>query len=551
MATYNIVASLFEMAKNQPETMAIAIPRNPGKRLPNDGSIHYKEITYKDLAEETNNISKALLKNGFVAGDRVVLMVPPGIEFITLSFAFLQSGIIPVLIDPGIGLKNLKECIEETSPVGFIGISKAHIARVLFGWGKTSIRKKVTLGPRLFWRGYKLRSIVEDLGNISSKIDCFQAEQDQLAAILFTSGSTGVPKGVMCTHGNFLNQVEIIRKSFGMQPGEVDLPTFAPFALFNPTAGVSTVIADMNPTKPAEVDPERIIRAIQQFKVTNMFGSPALIDKVGRYIEENNVKTPSIKRVLSAGAPVPAKTLNRFSLALNTETQILTPYGATEAMPITSIGSHELLRDEIQLKSSNGAGICIGKPVHNIEIKLIKISDDPIIEWNDDLEVLHGAVGEIVVKGPNVTKAYYNREKATRLAKISDGDDFWHRMGDLGYMDEEGNYWFCGRKSHRVRLKDRELYTVQCEVIFNQHPLINRTALVKVKDKAVLCVEIEKDVKNPDKNKISEELITLAGEHKLPISNILYHSSFPVDIRHNAKIFREKLAAWAEKKISV
>lgn len=551
MESHNIVSALFKMAESQPDTLAIALPEAPGKPLPGNGPVPYRNISFKELAHETNLIATGLLASGFERGDRVVLMVPPGLEFFTLSFAFLQCGIIPVLIDPGIGLKNLKECIGESKPVGFIGITKAHVARLFLGWGKPTVKKLATVGTRLFWRGSLLKQI-KARGNSDAPITCFEPNADDLSAILFTSGSTGVPKGVMYTHGNMREQVQMISDTFGIKPGEIDLPTFPPFALFNPTAGMSSVIPDMDPTKPAHVDPERLIRVLKQFEVTNMFGSPSLLDRVGRYGEANNIKLPTLNRVLSAGAPVPAKTLRRVTTMLNEGTQILTPYGATESMPVASIGSHELLEEEVQKHSAAGGGICIGRPVENLEAKVIHISDEPITDWSEDLIVDVGVVGEIVVKGKNVTHAYFNRDQATKLAKIKDGDQIRHRMGDLGYYDEKGRLWFCGRKAHRVKLADKELYTVQCESIFNQHPEVYRTALVGVNQQAVLCVEMDREAKNPIPEKIREDLLDWAAKHELTrdIETILFHPSFPVDIRHNAKIFREKLAVWAAEKLS-
>lgn len=550
MDTYNLASAIFEMAKSQPDTLAIALPAAPGKPLPKEGPIPYHKISFKELAYETNCISRGLLASGFNRGDRVVLMVPPGIEFFTLSFAFLQSGIIPVLIDPGIGIRKLKTCIDESNPVGFIGIPKAHVARIILGWGRSTIKKHVTVGPRLFWGGSLLKKIKE-AGRSDAPAECFDAQPEDVSAIMFTSGSTGIPKGVISTHGNMRHQVEIIRNTFGIGSGEIDMPTFPPFALFNPTVGMSSVIPDMNPTRPADVDPERLVRTLEQFGITNMFGSPALLDKLGRYVEANDVKIPTLKRVLSAGAPVPARTLRRISKMLNPTTPIFTPYGATEAMPVACIGSHEILTDKIQQRTENGGGICIGKAVDTLEVRVIRISDEPIELWSDELEIGVGEIGEIVVKGKNVTQGYYNRESANKLAKIKDGDSFRHRMGDLGYKDAEGNIWFCGRKAHRVKLADKELYSVQCESIFNKHPQVYRTALVGVNQKAVLCVEIDKDNASVNQEQIRNELLVWAAGNELTqnIQTVLFHPSFPVDIRHNAKIFREKLAVWAQRRV--
>ena len=479
-----------------------------------------------------------------------MMMVPPGFDFFILSFSMLQTGIVPVFIDPGIGIKNLKKCIAEAEPVGFIGISKAHAARVFLGWGKKTIRKTVTLGPRLVL-GWKKYADHPELRSVKRTGTVFDAGPDDLAAIIFTSGSTGVSKGVVYSHGNFRAQLEMIRDTFDFSPGEIDMPTFPPFALFNPALGMSSIIPDMDSTKPASVNPQNIVGPIKQFGITSMFGSPALIDAVGRYGEANGVKLPSLKRVISAGAPASTKALVRFSSMLMPETQIFTPYGATESMPVATVGSHEILQ-ETQEKTENGSGVCIGKAVEGLEIAIIHISDEEIPNWSEELKVAPGEIGEIVVKGDNVTRTYYNRESATKLAKIQDGDQVRHRMGDLGYFDSEENLWFCGRKTHRVKVGEQELYSIQCEYIFNKHPDVFRTALVGVDEKAVLCVETEKGGNPIDRTKLKAQLLAWAAANPLTgaIKTLLFHPDFPVDIRHNAKIIREKLAIWAKNELA-
>ncbi|HEY0678705.1 MAG TPA: fatty acid CoA ligase family protein [Chitinophagaceae bacterium] len=547
MKPYNIASALIEMAESRPEALAIAFPKK--NSIDKNGITRYHTITFKELAFETACVARGLLNAGFKRGHRVVMMVPPGFDFFVLGFSMLQTGIVPVFIDPGIGLKNLGKCIAESEPIGFIGISKAHIARVLLGWGKNTITKTVTIGPRLFWRGKKMREI-RNSDRTERQSVFFDAAADDPAAIIFTSGSTGMPKGVVYSHGNFRAQLEMIRNTFDFSPGEIDLPTFAPFALFNPVLGMSSIIPDMNPSKPASVDPEKIIGPIKQFGITNMFGSPALLETVGRYGELHNIKLPSLKRVISAGAPASTKALLRFSAMMQPESQIYTPYGATESMPVTKVGSHQILK-ETQEKTGNGSGVCIGKPVDGIEISIIRIIDEAIAAWSEDLKLPQGEIGEIVVKGSNVTQSYFNRQSATNLAKIPDGNHIRHRMGDLGYFDSEGNLWFCGRKAHRVKVGEHELYSVQCEHIFNKHPNVFRTALVEVEGKAVLCVEIEKNGKPVNRDKLRDELLVWAAAHPLTgsVKTLLFHPGFPVDFRHNAKIIREKVKVWAQKEL--
>lgn len=547
MKPYNIASALFEMAASRPDALAIAFPEK--NSIDKNGITRYQKITFKELAFETACVARGLLAAGFERGDRVVVMVSPGFDFFTLGFSMLQTGIVPVFIDPGIGTTNLKECIAEAEPVGFIGTSKAHVARILLGWGKKTIRKTVTLGPRLFWYSKKLQTI-RNFDRSAGPGPFFDAGPDDLAAIIYTSGSTGLPKGVVYSHDNFRAQLEIIQDTFVFSPGEIDMPTFAPFALFNPAFGMTSIIPDMDPTKPAFVNPQHIIGPIKQFGITNMFGSPALIDTVGRYGEKNRIKLPSLKRVISAGAPVSTKALIRFSSMLSPLIQIFTPYGSTESMPVAHVGSHQLL-GETQEKTGKGFGVCIGKAVEGMEIAIIRISDEEIPNWSQNLIVSPNVIGEIVVKGRNVTRSYYNRESATKLAKIQDGDHIRHRMGDLGYFDDEGILWFCGRKAHRVKVGDQELYSVQCENIFNKNPDVFRTALVEVSGKAVLCVEAEKGINLTDQAELKADLLAWAAAYPMTraIKTLLFHRGFPVDFRHNAKIIREKLAIWAKNKV--
>jgi acyl-coenzyme A synthetase/AMP-(fatty) acid ligase len=347
----------------------------------------------------------------------------------------------------------------------------------------------------------------------------------------------------------------MLRRLYGIEPGEVDLPTFPLFGLFGPALGLTSVLPEMDATRPAHVDPRKILGALRHFGVTNLFGSPALIRRVGAYGAGQGIRLPSLRRVISAGAPVPAAAIERFGKMLAPGVQVHTPYGATEALPVASIASAEILGETGQ-RTAEGAGVCVGRPVPGMTVKVIRISDEPIATWSADLEVPAGDVGEIVVQGPVVTAAYYNRPDLTALHKIADvRGGFWHRMGDLGYFDEQGRLWFCGRKSQRVATPAGTLYTIPCEGVFNAHPTVYRTALVGVRRgeavEPVLCVERDREAGYVSDERLRAELLALgaAWPHTKGIRHVLFHPAFPVDIRHNAKIFREKLAAWAAKRL--
>jgi acyl-CoA synthetase (AMP-forming)/AMP-acid ligase II len=542
-AVVNVATHLAGLAAREPDRAAIIHPAGRGE---------YQRISFRELHEESDRLAAGLEAVGVRRGVRAALMVPPGPDFFALTFALFKVGAVPVLIDPGMGVRNLGKCLAEAALEAFIGVPKAHLARKLLGWARATVKITVTTGA-LF-----ARYTVKELRQLSvSHLPFPQAATtaEEIAAILFTSGSTGVAKGVVYTHGMFAAQIEMLQRTYGIEPGEIDLSTFPLFALFGPALGMTAVVPEMNPTRPANVDPRKIIGAIERFGVTNLFGSPALLDRVGRFGAANGTRLPTLRRVISAGAPVPAKVVERFTALLPPGVEVFTPYGATETLPVASVGSDEILR-ETRALTERGCGVCVGRPVAPVRIRVLPVTDQPIPTLDESLCLGEGEIGEITVTGPVVTRTYFNRPEATKLAKVTDPatGEVWHRMGDVGYIDSAGRLWFCGRKSQRVVTKSGTLFTIPTEAVFNTHPDVYRTALVGVADggevRPVLCVELEKTSRRPWPE-IEKGLQALAERfpHARSVAAYLRHPAFPVDVRHNAKIFREKLAHWAARQL--
>lgn len=543
----NVGIRLTDTACWNPDGLAVAMP----SRRAADGRQLYDQVTFRQLDQDSNLLAAGLLELGARPGMRLALMVRPSIDFVSLVFAMFKAGVVSVLIDPGMGRRNLVTCLSEVDPEGFVAIPVVHAVRTLLRWKFPRARLNVTVGRRWFWGGATVAQL-----RARGPADRFQPAEtgpDDPAAIIFTTGSTGPAKGVLYRHGNFNRQVDEIRDRYGIQPGEIDLPGFPLFALFNCAMGVSTVIPDMDPTRPANANPRHIVDPIREWNITQAFGSPALWNTVGRYCEQHEVRLPSLRRVLSAGAPVPAHVLRRMKNAMHPDGDMHSPYGATEALPVASISATEVLAETAE-RTGSGAGVCTGRKFNGIEWHVIRISDEPIPTW-DQVEVLPaGDIGELVVSGPVVTSEYVTRVASNALHKIRQGPRLWHRMGDVGYFDPQGRFWFCGRKAHRVRTQQETMYTIPCEGILNRHPHVYRSALVGIgpagSQTPVAVVETwpEHRPRTADqRRRLVEELLELKASHPLtqPIRNILLHPSLPVDIRHNAKIFRERLAVWA------
>lgn len=495
--------------------------------------------TFTQLHQESNGIAQKIFNKGIRQGTRTLLMLKPSAELVTIVFALFKIGAIPIIIDPGMGFKNFLSCIKTSAPHVLISTPLIQaVSRLFF----PRIKKCISINSKF------LQTLIPQSYFSSPKIS-----DSTPAAILFTSGSTGAPKGVCYTHKIFNAQLASIRDNFDISPGEVDLPMLPIFALFNPALGMTTLIPEMNPSRPASVDPRKIVNSIITYQATNSFGSPVLWHKIADYCESNNITLPSVKRIFMAGCSVPIDLIKRYQKIIPNGT-VHTPYGATEALPITSISTNQILN---QNKFSNFVrGTCLGAPLPHNTLKIIKISDSPIQKFDLSLELTTGEIGEIIVKGPVVTQEYLHLPEATNKSKIYEESNVWHRMGDLGFIDEDGLLWFCGRKIERVETPLGILFTDCCENIINQHPLVYRSALISLKKSVsnVPAIIIEPYKKAWPRSKKEKELFLnqikeFAHEHPLTatINDFFLYKKFPVDVRHNAKIHRLTLAKYFSK----
>ena len=549
-STPGLIASVIEYAKKFPDKTALIFP-DKSKSSKHDG---YKKVSYQELNQESNRYAHGLSQFGFKRGMKVLFLVRPGLEFIVLTFSLGKIGAVPIFIDPGMGEKALLKCISEVAPEAMITVPEVLILKKLFPKYFDSIKYSIYTSKSWLGIGPGLEAISS--GN-QHEFKPVETKEDDPFAIVFTTGSTGTPKGVVYHHRTLNAQIRTIRESLFLNENDIVLEAFAPFALRDVAMGATCLLPNMDPTKPADVDPKLIVSAIESYGATFSFGSPAFWSRVATFCLDSNIKLPSLKNVLLAGAPVSYRLIQDLKSILNNDAEVHTPYGATEALPLTSIRGTEILENTYPL-TIQGHGICVGRALHGVTLKILQISDEPIEQWNDELVLNAGEIGEIVVKGDMVTEEYFKRPEQTALSKIHDDGIIWHRMGDVGYLDKENRLWYCGRKSHRVITKGRTIFSFPCESIFNQHPDVYRSALVGVGQKGnqrpIIIVEPKKGrmptIKN-SRQKLISELLDIGGQNEVSreIKDILFHPRFPVDYRHNAKILREKLAKWANRKI--
>ena len=519
----NIARHLDEMAAFQAGRPALKVPR--GRTAA--GRIDYLTLSFAELLGETNAWCERLRSRGIGRGDRVLVLVKPGLPLVALAFALFKLGAVPVIVDPGMGLRSFLSCVRRSQPRALVGIPMAVMLSRILAWEFSSVEIRVAAGA----------ATQRIAGELPVRSEPAQAAPGDLAAILFTSGSTGEPKGVRYEHGMFEAQVRIIRETYGIEPGEIDMPLLPIFALFNPALGMTSVIPEMDPRHPARSDPAKLVQAILQEGVTNSFGSPTLWAKVAAHCAAHRLELPSLRRVLCAGAPVPAG-LWTASRSFLPGGLLHSPYGATEALPVTTISA-----DDAEPGSVSGA--CVGRPVPGLEVRIIAITEGPLAALPGGVGA--GVPGEIIVRGPVVTREYDGMPGATAQAKIPDGEGgFWHRMGDCGILGPDGRLWYLGRKAERVVTPAATFFPEPCEQVFRRHPRAARCALVALGGEPAIVVEAavagegEGEVLAADLRGLA-----LSQGHTAPIRTFLFRADFPVDVRHNAKIHRLALARWA------
>ncbi|MBP5191678.1 MAG: AMP-binding protein [Opitutales bacterium] len=531
----NLVEALRTVAQKQPNTIGLRIPQRDAK-----GCRSYREKTFREMDQEADEWATYFFAKGFSRGQKVLLLVPPGEDLLLSVFALLRLGAVPIVIDPGMGFKNFFRCVRKTQPELFLSISRAR-GLYLFLKGWVPFRGALFISKR--WK----RKLAQ------RHLACRLQPEDrshEMAAILFTSGSTGHPKGAVYTYAELNAQMEALLRIFHIQPGEVDLPLLPVFSLYNPAMGLTTVLPEMDPAHPSTLDPHKILSAILENHVTHSFGSPCLWSKLVEYCEQQHRSLPSVKRLFLAGAPVSPFLLKRVQ-ALLPNGQAFTPYGATEALPVAYISAKEVM-DETYAKTLQGCGTCVGHPVVGVQVRILPICDGEMDQLPPALPT--GTIGEIAVSAPYMSKCYFRDERATRNAKVKDANGvLWHRMGDVGYFDEKGRLWFCGRKVERVVTPQQTFYTDCCEAIFNHHPQVFRSALIAfAKNGSVvpaIVIEPKRRLSSLEVNDLLRALRMLAKSvvSTQPICHFCTYASFPVDIRHNAKIHRGTLSRYFQK----
>ncbi len=534
------------------------------ERQPGAPAVHYADFRYYgrqryyscsfiELNELTDAYARGLVESRFQTDDRVILMAEPGFEFIAVFYALLKLGAIPVLIDPGMPGRLIRHCIEDAAPQAFVGSPRANLSRKLRGWGRSTVERCVSTGRGIPRVAISLKD-VRSLGQAERKEVFHNSRPDDVAAILYTSGRSGKPRGAVYRQKHLSAQVDAFRDGFGIMKDEISLSASPLSNLLDTALGLTTVIAKVNPGKPGEGALKRMLQAVEQFRVNNIILSPSMLEALSLYAETNEVKLPIVRRIITFGSSPRLEIIARLENALHDEARILVAYGSAECFPVSVVTNHEVDRTLVEMMEC-GEGVCVGRPVSPNEIKIVAPSEHPFGNLDQVTELPPGMPGEILVWSPACTDSYWRDEEAGLLAMVPDNEGRqWHRMRDIGSLDGLGRLWFCGRVCQSINTGEETLYPDQAEAIFNQHPDALRTALVGVGEPGnqlpVLCVELRHKLRPADVERVHFDLLQLAQSFSLTrsVRTVMFHPGFPLDPRNPSEFRRDALARWAARK---
>lgn len=512
----NLTEILQHHARQYPQEIAIVDRIKCGRR----------QTSYAELDRVVGQVALMLRQSGLRAGDPVLLFHPMSLELYMALAALLRNGMTAMFVDPSAGREYLNRCCELLPPQGLIASSKAHWLR-LISPAVRRIPNKWSIGGRV-----PFAEPLEKAAHLEGDHTICSCRSETPALASFTSGSTGEPKAAIRTHGFLLAQHRAIEASLMLRPKEIELVTLPIFVLANLASRVTSVIADADLRRPADIVAEPVVNQIQEQQADRTAASPAFLERLVDCCERKSMVLPSLRKIFTGGGPVPPRLLDQLQ-GVAPHAEITVVYGSTEAEPISTLPTRGLDREDAAAMSS-GKGLLVGRPVDSLEVRVMQD------RWGETVGPLSstafarlcrtpGEAGEIVVSGDHVLDGYLHGQGENEN-KFQVGQSRWHRTGDAGYFDDRGRLWLLGRCAARVDDGRGVLYPLGAEQAAMRHPCIGGAAMVSHRGQRVLVVTLRDPHRQPD---LPSLLKSLAFAN---VDSVRIMKRLPLDGRHNAKI---------------
>jgi len=483
------------------------------------------KITFTQIDTKSDEICNYLVQKGFKKGNKIVVFVPISIEFYLILTAIFKMGLQAVFIDPYAGIEHINKCCEMISPDGIIGNGKT-LLKGFFLKGIRKIGKKINYIKML---EHSEKLLIYEKNKNQKTIQNEKIDGSTPALISFTSGSTGFPKIIMRTHEFLLGQHNVLEKNLKFEKETAVYSSFPIFLLSHMTTGTTTFIPDLNWRKPVESDFENIIKQITENNIQNIILPPAIFENIVKFCKDEKITLENVQKVYTGGAPVFYSLMKKIKDVF-TNAKIIALYGASEAEPISVLNFEDITEEDIE-NMKNGDGLLAGKIVNEIELKIEELEKMPKknkILKDNNIEDFSALKGEILVKGENVVNGYLNVQK--------NPDEKWHRTGDMGYINSNGQLVLLGRVKGRIQLGEKIYYPFTVETAFSFCKNLKKSVLTSKNNKLYLFAE-----RNPEfKGNLSEDSEIKELKEKFGIFKII-ETEIPMDKRHNSKTDYKRL----------
>lgn len=504
-----------------------------------EGQQPARSVSFAHLAADIARVAAGLASSGVSRGDRVALLVPPGIDLTVLIYACWRRGAVVVIADAGLGPRGMTKALKSAAPAYLVGVTKAMVAARALRWpGKRISVETLSAGGS---RALRVWTDLEQVRHRGVHADApAPPDTGDVAAVVFTSGATGPAKGVKYRHHQAQAQRDALVDTYGITEDDRLVAAFAPFALYGPAMGIPSVVPDMDATAPGKLTASGLASAAAALDATLIFASPAVLANVVATADE---LTPSMRQalarvrlVMSAGAPVSLSLLDRVA-GLVPNAELHTPYGMTEVLPVADISLEEIKA------AGQGNGVCVGPPVDGVEVAVSPLnqSGNTVNMLTRDPEI----VGEVCIRAPHAKEEY---DKLWAIQNASAEPDGWHRSGDVGHLDAAGRLWIEGRMIHIVDSPNGPVTPVGIEQAVELIPGVSQAAAVGVgpsgTQQVVVVISREEPLRSP--SLVEDQLADLVRQAAaVNVAAVLAVPSLPVDKRHNSKIDRTRVAEWA------
>jgi acyl-coenzyme A synthetase/AMP-(fatty) acid ligase/pimeloyl-ACP methyl ester carboxylesterase len=514
-----------------------------------------REISWSLLAERTEDIASGMRAHGIMPGDRVSVLITPGADLTAVLYACLRLGAVAVIADAGLGTDGLTRAVVGSHPDWIIGIEKALVGARALGWPgrRISVPQLPTVDRAALGVDTSIAELAAEgrqMRTLGAELDVPWPEQDADAAVLFTSGSTGPAKGAVLTHRQMGAMFAAVGDTLDLEADRGLVAGFAPFALLGPALGAPSVVPDMDITRPGDLTAPALARAVDALGAPAVFTAPAalrnIIDTAGDLDEAGRAALARVPSFFSAGAPIPAPLLRELRDVMPSA-RALTPYGMTECLAVAAIDLEGIEA------AGEGPGVCVGTAVPRTEIAIAVM--DELGRTSGEITSEPGRTGEILVRAPHVRDRYLMLWGTTATASRFEG---WHATGDVGHLDEASRLWVEGRTAHVLATADGLVTPVRVEAAAESVPTVRRAGAAAVGPRGTQQVVVVLETtegyrpgkaREPRPAEVAlQETVRRAVQDAtaIEVAAVFTTASLPTDIRHNSKIDRAALSAWAE-----